>query len=213
MNPNRRNHWVQILYPLFAYYVLYYISDSIALSYVGEERGTLALFFASLVTLGPVYLFYKRAPILRLSYPATRRDWLLEGGYILGIACLGLKINLMVAGLDLLEYSSSYGKSAYILHTGGMFLRILVLGILIPLLEELLFRGVILGQLLNFCDIKWGIIISSVLFGILHFNVVQFLYAAVMGSLLGLLYAKTRHVWATWIAHGLCNLLVLFIIG
>lgn len=213
MNSNRRNHWVQILYPLFAYYVLYYITDSIALSCLGEKRGILALLAASLVTLGPVYLFYKRAPLVHAPLPDSRREWIMEGLYIAGIACLGLKINLIVMDMDLFAFSEGYERSSAILQGGGILLRALVLGGVVPLLEELLFRGVILGQLLLWLDRRQAILLSSVLFGILHFNVVQFLYAAVMGYLLGLLYEKTRHIWATWIAHGLCNLLVLFFIG
>jgi membrane protease YdiL (CAAX protease family) len=213
MNLHRRNRWVQVLYPLFAYYVLYYVSDEIALSYLGEGREMLALLFATVVTLGPIALLYHRALPSKEDIPKTRKEWLMEGLYILGIALLGLKINLFAQNLPLLEYSSGYGKASYVLSSGSIFLRILVLGILTPFLEELVFRGLILGQMLDWMDVKWAVVISSALFGILHFNVVQFLYATIMGVLLGALYVKTQKVWATWAAHGLCNLLVLFLIG
>lgn len=73
----------------------------------------------------------------------------------------------------------------------------LAIGILAPLAEELVFRGAVLRTLLRlFPDRKhWiAIIISALIFGAVHGNVIQFIHAAAIGLLLGWLYYRTDSI-------------------
>lgn len=64
--------------------------------------------------------------------------------------------------------------------------------IMAPVLEELLFRGVILdGFLKNSTPLK-AILISSLIFGIAHLNPWQFISAFILGLLIGWVYWKTK---------------------
>ena len=70
-----------------------------------------------------------------------------------------------------------------------------------PLVEELLFRGVILGGLLSHYRARWAIIGSAVLFGAAHVNPWQFVPAFAVGLLGGWLVVRTRSLWPSVALH------------
>ncbi|MDP4207225.1 MAG: CPBP family intramembrane metalloprotease [Bacteroidota bacterium] len=70
-----------------------------------------------------------------------------------------------------------------------------------PLLEELIFRGVILDGFLKRYSPAKAIIWSSVLFGIAHFNPWQFIAAFAFGCVAGWLYWKTNSLIPGIVAH------------
>ncbi|MDY0199897.1 MAG: type II CAAX endopeptidase family protein [Tenuifilaceae bacterium] len=75
-----------------------------------------------------------------------------------------------------------------------------------PILEELIFRGIILdGFLRRYSPVK-SIVLSSFLFGIVHFNPWQFIAAFFIGLLAGWVYYKTRKLSLTIIIHAVNNL-------
>lgn len=73
--------------------------------------------------------------------------------------------------------------------------------IIAPVVEETLMRGVILGGLKNTYGSITALLVSSVLFAVLHFNMAQTLSAFMCGIVLGLLYLRTRSVFCCIIAH------------
>lgn len=80
--------------------------------------------------------------------------------------------------------------------------------ILAPLFEEIYWRGLFFG-LLEKSGIKplWIILLSGILFGVLHGNPVQGVFAAIGGCLLSFLRYKYRSVKVTIIVHSIANLL------
>ena len=84
-------------------------------------------------------------------------------------------------------------EAASITATGvSMFLYASILG---PVAEELLFRGVLLRQLA-----PWGkqtaIVISAVLFGVFHGNIIQIPFAFLVGLVLGYVTMEYSVIWA-----------------
>ena len=74
----------------------------------------------------------------------------------------------------------------------GSFGAILGACVLAPVLEEMLFRGVILRSFLRQYS-RWASIIgSAALFGFAHLNIYQFSAALVLGVVSGWLYERTR---------------------
>lgn len=83
------------------------------------------------------------------------------------------------------------------------FITIVVLA---PLLEELLFRGIILdGYLKNYSPVN-SILISAFLFALIHGNLAQGIGAFVMGILTGLLYWRTKSLLLCIALHFTNNL-------
>ena len=75
-----------------------------------------------------------------------------------------------------------------------------------PILEELIFRGIILDGLLRKYSPVKSILISSLLFGIIHLNPWQFVGAMIIGIFMGWVYYKTGKLILTIIIHFTNNL-------
>ncbi len=82
--------------------------------------------------------------------------------------------------------------------------------VIAPLLEEMLFRGVILRSFLLQYSRTAAIIGSSVLFGIAHLNLYQFVTALIAGLILGWLYERTRSLWPCILLHAANNTFAVF---
>ena len=85
-------------------------------------------------------------------------------------------------------------------------LGVLGLAVLAPLLEEVLFRGAIQGALMRFFGRPWpAIIIGALVFGIIHWNPVQIVYATLFGVVLGWIYYRTGSLMSVIVGHVLNN--------
>lgn len=82
---------------------------------------------------------------------------------------------------------------------------ILQLVVLAPLLEEVLFRGLIQGALVKRYRTWVSIIAAAFLFGIVHIIPQQVLNAFVIGIILGYIYYRTESLAAVMIIHALNN--------
>ena len=85
-------------------------------------------------------------------------------------------------------------------------LGIISIVIMAPLMEELLFRGAIQGHLLKIWkNPVWPIVVSSLLFGIVHGNPAQIPFAFVLGLALGWMYYLTGSIIPSILMHFINN--------
>ena len=76
-----------------------------------------------------------------------------------------------------------------------------------PILEELLMRGFILNGLSVNYGIIVALLISSILFALLHFNIAQIFPSFICGIILGLIYLYTGSILSCIFAHMGYNLI------
>lgn len=82
----------------------------------------------------------------------------------------------------------------------------LVVGLLAPLAEEMVFRGAILRSLLQWKQNPWvGIAISALLFAVVHMNPAQMPHAFLIGLLLGWMYWRTDSIVPGVVYHWVNN--------
>ncbi len=86
----------------------------------------------------------------------------------------------------------------------GLLIVACIAGV-IPLMEELLFRGVFLFGLSRRYGALFGILLSAALFGVVHLGAVPAVYASVAGLVLGWLALAARSVWPGVALHGAFN--------
>ncbi len=79
-------------------------------------------------------------------------------------------------------------------------LNLVVLAVLPALLEELVFRGCVLRLLRPYGD-WFAVVISAVLFGLMHGNLRQIPFAIIVGLVLGWLYVVTENIWLPMLVH------------
>ena len=85
-------------------------------------------------------------------------------------------------------------------------LQFVVMALVPAFCEEFLFRGAILTNLLPFGRVN-AILISSLLFGLMHQNAEQILYAFAAGILMGVVYERTESIWNCVFLHLVNNFL------
>ena len=73
------------------------------------------------------------------------------------------------------------------------------------IIEEMVFRGYILRALLPHGE-KTAVLVSAVLFGLIHGNIMQVPFAAILGVVLGWLMVRTNSIWPAVLLHGVNNL-------
>lgn len=85
-------------------------------------------------------------------------------------------------------------------------LGVVSMALLAPIVEELMFRGAIQGYLMRRCSNAWtGIIVTALVFGAIHMNPQQVVYAALLGIIFGWIYYRTRSLLTVIAGHVLNN--------
>jgi membrane protease YdiL (CAAX protease family) len=73
-----------------------------------------------------------------------------------------------------------------------------------PIVEELLFRGMILQSLRKYGD-GFAVVVSSILFGLYHANFVQIVFAFIAGLIMALVVIRTGSLWVSILIHFINN--------
>lgn len=123
-------------------------------------------------------------------------------------ACL--LANLPAGWVISLEDSAGFNTAqppAYIQNSvGAQIFFFISMAIIPPIVEELLFRGIILHTLRRYGE-GFAIVGSSLLFGLFHMDVAQFVFAFLCGLVLSFLVIKTNCLWLSIAVHFLNNAL------
>lgn len=81
-----------------------------------------------------------------------------------------------------------------------------IVGLLAPLAEEMVFRGAVLRSLLQWKSNPWiGIVVSALLFAMIHMNPAQMPHAFLIGLLLGWMYWRTDSIVPGVVYHWVNN--------
>ena len=101
---------------------------------------------------------------------------------------------------------SEYEQYANRLFSSDNVLNFLSVVILVPIAEELLFRGIIMGEIKRVCRRPWlTILLGGTIFAIAHFNVIQSAYVFLVGILFAAVYVMTDSLFLTIIMHIIFN--------
>lgn len=132
-------------------------------------------------------LIQKTAEDTKLNYLRKEEvsSYLLLAGASIG-SVLGLNLLLELSGI--VDNSGAYQAVAADQYSASFLLGLIVYGVISPIAEELLFRGIIHNYMRRFIDVKMALLLSSVLFGIYHMNIVQGIYGFLMGCLIAYAY-------------------------
>ena len=119
---------------------------------------------------------------------------------------IGIPLNRFIGGAiyftQLTELFPFHEELMEALFQGNIIVQILATVLLAPILEEVVFRGTILRRLKD-TSVKFhgANIIQALLFALIHGNVLQGIYAFLLGIILGFLYVKFNSIWAPIAMH------------
>ncbi len=163
-----------------------------------------------LIVFGTWYIkgFVKGKPRFKFSKVFGFKSILASVGIVIGLT-FTINAGMTIANWLAPDIMESYKQ---LMEASGLVDNVLitvVYGILLgPVLEELALRGLTFGYLEK-SNIKpfLMILISGILFGAMHLNLVQGIYASVLGFFLGYLRYKYRSISITIVTHILFNLM------
>ena len=166
-----------------------------------SENTLTVTFLAVLVNLPFMFYMYKKQCGI-LKYKGSRKDWYIP--VLIGIfASLGISKFVTLLPVD--GILGNYEELSSNIMKANIPLQIITLVIIGPIMEELMFRGVIYNRLKRFNEEKIAMYITALMFGIYHFNLVQGLYTFVLSLLLTYVLEKYNTIIAPMVVHIVAN--------
>ena len=123
-------------------------------------------------------------------------------------AAIAIGMNGVLTLTELYRFSPTFQRVSEMQFDTPVWLGIISYGILAPLGEEIVFRGVVYGQLRKVLKVPYAVVFSGLAFGLFHGNLVQAVYATVIGCLLALVYEWYGTIAAPMLFHSVANLFV-----
>ena len=127
--------------------------------------------------------------------------------FLIIMATVFLLLGFTIPLTELLPVSDFINEAMMSLEGDRLWLNLLTFVLLAPVLEELIFRGIILDGLLRRTAPWKAILLSSFLFALVHLNPWQFISAMVIGLFAGWVYFRTRNLLYPMLIHTTNNAL------
>lgn len=124
-----------------------------------------------------------------------------------------LSVNILFLLCHLTESSETYQQVAENQYGVAFGLGLILYGVVSPLAEEVVFRGIIFNRLKKEYSAAAAICISALMFGIYHGNSVQGIYAFLIGCLIAYVYQRFGSFFYAVLFHGAANVAVYVITG
>ena len=150
-----------------------------------------------------IYIFSKRR-VIDVSFNIKNNYFI----YIMLGSSISIIYNMILYRLNLYTYNTSNTSNNI------LFLDILTSGIIGPIFEEVLFRVSFIPKVESFVyNKKKVILVTSIIFAILHFNILSGFIAFIIGIINGYIYIKTRDVVRISLVHISLNTISSLITG
>ena len=151
----------------------------------------------------------KKEPIGMAALFSTKlKDYVFIGW--LGIS-LGICLSVVVSIFGISEQDEAFKQVNELIESQPFWLKIASVGIIIPIQEELMYRGLIYKNIEQRYDHIKAAVISSTVFAVMHMNLSQGIYAFLMGFVLAFIYQKTKNIYACITFHCSANIFAVFV--
>ena len=116
--------------------------------------------------------------------------------------------NVLLAVTGFVQTSAVYQEVARQQYGVIFGIGAILFGLISPITEEIVFRGLLFNRMRRYYPVTTAIILSGVLFGVYHGNLVQGVYGTCMGILLAYIYERMRSFLIPCLFHAVANLMV-----
>lgn len=117
-------------------------------------------------------------------------------------------LNILFGVLGITENSQTYNQVADAQYGVDFLVGLILYGIVSPVAEEAVFRGVMYNRMKRCFDYRLAMVLSALLFGCYHGNMVQAIYGSLLGVLMAYVYEKYQSFGAPVLFHGVANVSV-----
>lgn len=160
----------------------------------------------------PIIYFYAKKNRIKCNYSPGKGNIKAHNFFLLIAICFTLYIIISNINTFFINLIPSKGKeiidpSIYTINNNNLLYYFIISGIIGPIYEELIFRKIILMRFRQYGDMV-SIIVSSLFFSLFHCNISQFLFAFMIGLMLGYICIKYNRIVYSIIIHSFINILV-----
>lgn len=209
------NKNMTFFYPLIVYFVVFAIMNQAVLPMLPLDA-VMGQGLTSFAAGAVVYICFVAAKRgndgkRRLIYlaPVKRSACIGCAVAVLWLGCAGVAMNNVIAAVGLQQLSDSYQQVEQAFYSSDLLCEIVALGVIAPLAEELLYRQLVFYRLRESYGRLTAVVASALIFGVLHMNLVQTVYAFVLGLLLALLMERYQDVRVPLLGHMAANIIAI----
>ena len=218
-----------ILIPLLIYYVIHDVAEILLWGGLNlymekaaresvaflEENGTTVrgIINGLAILIGAASIW--KAVSVEISAPAQKRkengrERMLTDCFFCGavsfLAAIGL--NLLFSLVGTFSDSASYAETAQAQYGVSFAVGLVLYGVVSPFVEEAIFRGLMYNRMKRCFGFWMAFLLSSLLFGCYHGNLVQALYGTLMGLLIAFLYELFGGFETAVLSHAVANVCI-----
>ncbi len=215
-----RYAWALFTYTAAAYLIVFAVNFLLGIIFINNQETLLNIanstWYQWLIGVGPMYivgfpiffLIVRSMPKrtikkTKLGFGEFAAMLLVAEAFMFAGNLIGLSLNATISAMLGKEVVNSTSE---LIENSPIWLIFIIVVIVGPIIEELLFRKLLIDRISKYGDV-FAIIISSVAFGLFHGNFYQFFYATFLGLLLGYMYTKTGNNIYNTIMHMIINFL------
>lgn len=175
------------------------------------DNGLIFTAICATITYIPLIVFYI------VDGKNVRNDYIDSANFfdyimaVLGGAGIAIILNLVISFSRISDFDSQFREVSESLSSPPLIVSLICAGIIVPVVEELIFRGLIFNRIKNQYNTVAAILISSLMFGIYHMNLTQGLYATILGLCIAYVYNKVGNFLIPVMIHMSANIIVLII--
>ncbi len=190
-----------LIYFLFQFILIfllsyYYVSNGNEVNLFNDYLSTKQIYIALIVAI--IFI-----PLLINDYKKYKKQTNTKINYFY-LIILGVILSLMY---NVFAYYLNFAlKTSLFDNSNNIAITLLSTGILGPIIEELMFRGIIYNELKSKYSNMKSILITTIFFAIIHINIIQILYALIIGFILIFVYEKYNNIKAPIILHMASNI-------
>lgn len=169
---------------------------------VREDLALVTTAAGAVIAVVPLGILYCRS-VQRIGISPSFSVFAGVWAVLLGVGACFLFNNLIaLTGLD----SAAYREVSLLLYRPPLWIQIAATGLLIPVTEELVFRGLGYFRMRWKLSFGWASFVSAIYFGLYHMNIVQGVYAFCLGLLMAYVYETYHSLWASICLHAGANI-------
>lgn len=221
---------IDILLPMLIYFLVYDVSGmvfSIAAAHIGQKIGgsfyarmlmesetvkgvlVIAALVVTMLVMLPIseweFFFNNRIVRKEEKKPLTVN---IRRGIVFVIIAISasLGLNILFELCHLADFSARYSAVAQAQGAVSAGVGILLYGMISPLAEETLFRGLLYNRMKQYFRKEWAMVLSALFFGLYHGNLVQGLFGFSLGLVMVWLYERYGKWYVPVLFHGIVNI-------
>ena len=199
---------VLIFFDLFGAFILFVLLSTLPFMLMDSQlnMSTTIAPIAAVISLLVYLAIWKRKkhPFDFKAISLPNRTWLCIAGLVPGITVLHLLLSFLIEMIIEIPADNISPLAEYI-PSQSPWVLVLRLVIMAPIMEEIYFRGILLNRLRTITSSYRALIISSLIFGLMHGSILSSLSASITGLILGVIYVKTNDLRAPMIYHAANN--------